>query len=153
MVSWQSPCHQPDLWAFSKSLVYVPGDTLLHIFEHARIFFSAAESSLNINELIFRNAERRGCLMLRKKQRVAALRRRRQAMIEDLDRMAFFRGLLDATTVDFAIVSLMHNLYATIRISRPCHSLMRTTTEESNITSKPYSVGNIRCQHAMFKRG
>ena len=27
-------------------------DTLLRVFEHARIFFSAAESSLNINELI-----------------------------------------------------------------------------------------------------
>jgi hypothetical protein len=24
-VSWQSPCHQPDLWVFSKSLVNVPG--------------------------------------------------------------------------------------------------------------------------------
>lgn len=52
--------------------------------------------------------------MLRKKQRAAVLRRRRQAMTEDLDRIAF-RGLLDATTADFAIVNLMYNLYATIR--------------------------------------
>jgi len=52
--------------------------------------------------------------MLRKKQRAAVLRRRHQAMTEDLDRMAF-RGLLDATTADFAIVNLMYNLYATIR--------------------------------------
>lgn len=35
-------------------------------------------------------------------------------MTEDLDRIAF-RGLLDATTADFAIVNLMYNLYATIR--------------------------------------
>ena len=56
--------------------------------------------------------------MLRKKRRVAALGCRRQATTEDLDRMAF-RGLLDATTADFAIVNLMYSLYATIRVSRP----------------------------------
>lgn len=43
---------------------------------------------------------------------------RRQATTEDLDRMAF-RGLLDATTADFAVVNLMYSLYATIRVSRP----------------------------------
>jgi hypothetical protein len=36
-------------------------------------------------------------------------------MVEDLDRIAFFRGLPDATTADFAIMNLMYNLYATIR--------------------------------------
>ena len=36
-------------------------------------------------------------------------------MVEDLDRIAFFRGLPDATTADFASVDLMYNLYATIR--------------------------------------
>jgi hypothetical protein len=56
------------------------------------------------------------CLcVLRKKQRAAVLRRRRQTMVEDLDRIAFFRGLPDATTADFAIMNLMYNLYATIR--------------------------------------
>lgn len=83
--------------------------------------------------------------VLRKKQRAAVLRRRGQAMVEDLDRIAF-RGLPDATTADFAIVNLMYT-FTPLSVRRlVCHSLMWTATKgrELNITSNPYSVGNIR---------